>query len=142
MSNNKGQSIFEVIVAVALISLILITLVGLATLSIAASTFSRNQTEAARFTQQASEWLRAEKDSGWTNFSTHAATKYWCLDSLTWNKPTTCSASDLISGTIFTRSLIFTINADGSIQADVSTNWTDAKGTHTAPTSVVFTNWK
>ncbi len=141
-SNDRGQSIFEVVVAVGLISLVLITLVSMASLSIVASTFSRNQTEASRFTQQAAEWLRSEKDSGWINFKSHAASLTWCIDSLYWVKPGPCSSSDFVSGTVFKRSLKFTVNADGSIQTDVNTSWIDAKGTHIVPTSIIFADRK
>lgn len=137
-----GQSIVEVVIALAMISTVLITLVTMAALSIRASTFSRNQTEASRFTGQAAEWLRSEKDASWTVFKSHAATSNWCLDSLYWNKANPCSSSSVISGTIFTRNLKFINNADGSIEADVLTTWTDAQGTHTSPTSIIFTNWK
>lgn len=144
MSNNRGQSLIEVVIALALISMVLITLVAMAALSIKTSVFSRNQTESARFTEQASEWLRAEKDVGWTNFSTYAATPTWCFDTGTnWNTPGACPTGDTISGTIFQRSAVFAINPlDGSIQVTVTTTWTDAQGTHSSPTTIIFTNWR
>ena len=141
-SLSRGQSLFEVVIAMALISIVLITLVAMASVSIRAAVFSRNQTQAGRLTEQASEWLRAEKDANWATFNSHAATPNWCLDSLYWQKAFSCSANDIISGTIFTRSLKFTINADTSISADLKTVWTDAQGSHTVPTSIIFTNWQ
>ncbi len=145
MSNKKmndGQSIFEVVVAIALISLVLVALVSMASLSIAASTFSRNQTQATRFTQQGVEWLRAEKEANWNTFRTRAATPNWCLDSLYWSKPVTCSSTEVIAGTVFRRRLGLTINADSTVTAVISTSWVDARGTHTIPTSIVFANTK
>src|SRR5258708_38010937 len=142
LSLSKGQSLFEVVIAMALISIVLITLVAMASVSIRAAVFSRNQTQASRFTEQASEWLRSEKDASWTVFNTHALTKNWCLDSLYWQKAIICSTNDIISGTIFTRSLKFTINADSSISADLQTSWLDAQGTHAVTTSIIFTNWQ
>ena len=140
--NQSGQSLFEVVISMALISIVLITLVAMAALSIRAAVFSRNQTQAGRLTEQASEWLRSEKDASWSTFNTHAATINWCLDSLYWQKAVSCSPSDLVSGTNFIRSVKFTRNADGSIVADVNTNWIDAQGTHTVTASTVFTNWQ
>jgi Tfp pilus assembly protein PilV len=135
---EQGQSIFEVVVAVALISFVLIALVSMASLSISASTFARNQTQAARFAQQAAEWLRSEKDAGWSAFRAHAANPTWCLDSLTWLKPSSCAMSELISGTIFTRTLNLAVNSDGSVGATVNVSWVDSRGTHNVPVSVVF----
>lgn len=143
--NNKGQSLFEVVVAIALISIVMITLVSLASLSIRASVLSRNQTEAGSFTQQASEWLRSEKDADWTTFNNHAKTTNWCLDSLYWSNSGTCSSTEIISGTIFKRSLKFTRSVVGSnitITADISTSWKDSQGTHSVITSDIFTNWQ
>ncbi len=140
--NNKGQSLFEVVIAMALISIVLITLVAMASVSIRATVFSRNQTQATKLTEQAYEWLRNEKDANWATFDTHASTANWCLDSLYWQKGNVCSALDIISGTIFTRSLKFTKNADSSISADLKTTWTDAQGSHTVATSIIFTNWQ
>ncbi len=143
MKNMKsGQSILEVIIALALISVVLITLVATAALSIRASTFARNQTESQRLTQQGAEWLRSEKDANWPTFKGHAATTTWCLDNLSWANSSTCGSAEVVSGTIFTRNLTFTNNADGSIQADVKTSWVDAQGTHIEPTSIVFTDFK
>lgn len=141
-NNNNGQSFVEVVIALALISIVLITIVSLAALSIRASVFSRNQTEASRYTEQASEWLRSEKDANWSAFKSHAVSSNWCLDSLYWQKQNACSGSDVISGTVFIRSLKFTNNSDGSVSADLSTSWTDAQGTHTVPTSLIFANWQ
>ncbi len=140
--NNKGQSLFEVVIAMALISIVLITLVAMASVSIRAAVFSRNQTQASRFTEQASEWLRSEKDANWATFSSYAATQNWCLDSLYWQKGTVCSVNSVISGTIFVRNLKFTVNADSSISADIQTSWVDAQGSHLVTTSIVFTNWQ
>lgn len=138
---EAGQSFFEVIIALALISIVLITIVALASTSIRASVFSRNQTTAQRYTQQASEWLRAEKDADWTLFKTRASTPSYCLDSLYWLKSGDCTEFDFISETIFIRSVNFTVNPDTSITNDLKTQWSDAQGTHAATTSIIFTNW-
>ncbi len=140
--NNSGQSFFEVVVAIGLISIVLVTLVALGALSIRASVYSRNQTQASRYTQQAIEWLREEKSASWVTFKVRAGTPNWCLDSLYWASAGSCSGSQIISGTIFTRSLKFTNLDAETIQADVQTTWVDKQGTHTAPTSTIFTSWK
>lgn len=139
---QAGQSFFEVIVALGLISIVLITLVTMGSASIKASTFARNQTQANRYTQQAVEWLTGEKTASWATFKTHATSITWCLDSLWWQKPNPCGSSDIISGTIYKRSVTFTIIDPSTIQADISTVWVDAQGSHSVPASTIFTNWK
>ena len=143
MKQIQGQSLVEVVIAIALISVILISLVGLASLSIRASAFSRNQTEAQRYTQQSAEWLRSEKDASWTTFKANAAAGTYCLNTgNNWGSGGSCASGSTISGTIFTRSVKFTNNADGTIEADVSTSWLDAQGTHIEPTSIIFADFK
>ncbi len=142
---SRGQSFFEVVVAVALISIVMISLVSLASLSIRASVFSRNQTEASSFTEQASEWLKSEKDANWAAFDTHAATADWCLDNLSWaGTDHVCLSSppEVIPGTVLVRSLKFTRNPDGSISADISTGWQDSQGDHSVITSEIYANWQ
>lgn len=139
-NRQAGQSFFEVIVALGLISIVLITLVAMAAVSIRASVFSRNQTEANRFSEQAIEWLREEKDNGWTVFAGRSPLTNSCFQNPAWNnsQSTPCT---LISGTIFTRTLTLT-TPNPDITATISTSWTDAQGTHSVSSSTVFANWK
>jgi len=137
---NKGQSFFEVIVALGLISIVLITLVAMASLSIRSSVYARNQTEANRFSEQAIEWLTEEKDSGWTVFSGHSPLTNSCFQNTTWSNSQ--SPCPLISGTIFTRTLTLLTNPDTSINATINTSWTDAQGSHSVSSSTIFTNYK
>lgn len=137
---SKGQSFFEVIVALGLISIVLITLVAMAAASIRASVFSRNQTEANRFGEQAIEWLREEKNAGWTAFASHSPLTNACFQNLelTSQQSPPCT----ISGTVFARTLTLATNLDTSITATVYTSWTDAQGNHTVSSSTLFANWK
>lgn len=138
VSNSEGQSFFEVVIAMALVSVILISLISLATLSIKASVFSRNQTEASSFSEEGIEWLVAEKNASWTVFKNHTATATWCLDTKTWTKPRACTSADIISGTVFVRNVTFTPNSDGTIAGDVTTTWDDGTQTHTIESSTIF----
>ena len=151
MSNNKGQSLFEVIVALGVTGLVLLALVAVATISIRNSTFSKNITLATRHSQEAIEWLRAEKTSDWISFANHVnASSHYCLPSLTWSYPVSsnCPVSQVIPSTIFIRRADFSgpsdSNGDGrgdTVTAIVSTSWTDSKGLHDARSSTIFTSW-
>jgi Tfp pilus assembly protein PilV len=140
---NKGQSFFEVIMAMAIITIVLIALVGLASISIKNATFTKSKTQATRFSQEAIEWLRGERDAAWTAFTGHTAIATWCLStSLSWTDPGSCGASDVIADTTFQRSVTFTTIDLNTVQADVKTAWTDSQGYHEVITSTFFTNWK
>lgn len=143
--NEKGQSLFEVVVALAVITLIIVAIVNLATNSIRNSDFSRDKTLATRYSQQALEWLRGQRDSDFTTFSNNALTTIWCFSTLAWNSVGPCGTSQVISGTIFRREGYFTTNQIGGktvIQATIRVYWSDAAGDHEVRSSTDLTDWR
>lgn len=143
---NSGQSIFEVIIALAIITLILVSLVALAGISIRNSTFSRNRTNSTRVNQETLEWLRGERDTSWAEFTAKAATGTWCLPSLSWTDAQigTCGQDQgsYVAGTIFRREITFSSISQTSIQVLVRVYWTDSQGEHETRATTNFTNWK
>ncbi len=138
----KGQSMFEVVMALFIMALIIVGVVFLSTNSIANSAFSRNKTIAGRYSQEAVEWLRGQRDSDPTLFVTNA-TGTWCLASLSFTSHAACGSGSVITGTVFKRQVVFTEDgstADTIIKAEVTTSWTDSKGTHTAKSITEFTD--
>jgi len=142
---ERGQSLFEVVLALAIAALIIIAIVALATISIRNANFSRNQSLATRYAQEAIEWLRGQRDEDWDAFATRALTPLWCLKSLSWTGVTTigeCGSSDFISDTIFKREVSFTIFDASSIDTEVKVYWEDAQGLHETKTVTTFTDWR
>lgn len=67
--NLRGQTLFEVTIAVAVAVMVIISIVAAATVSVRNANFARNQAEATRFAQEALEWIRAQRDaSTWEDF--------------------------------------------------------------------------
>lgn len=151
--NQKGQSLFEIIVALAVSTLIIIALVALASTSIKNSTYSRNNTVATRYVQQAMEWLRSERDSDWDSFYLRGSnTSSWCLTSLDWSdsRPEqTCQDDEFITNTFFYRTVHFTpgsVNVNG-VDKDfmdvlVKVYWTDTQGLHEVTSTTRFSDWR
>ncbi|OGM21054.1 hypothetical protein A2714_01845 [Candidatus Woesebacteria bacterium RIFCSPHIGHO2_01_FULL_38_9] len=144
----RGQSLFEVVIALGVMSFILVGIVSLAGTSIRNSTFSNNNALASKYTQEGMEWIRQERDTTiWSTFSARdadnspspqTATSY-CISGLTWVSGP--CGSTTITGTIFTREADLTwVNSD-TTDVDVRVSWTDAQGTHTVRSSTLFTNW-
>jgi Tfp pilus assembly protein PilV len=139
---------FEVVMALFIMALIIVGVVFLSTSSIANSAFSRNKTIAGRYSQEAVEWLRGQRDSDPTLFVTNA-TGTWCLTSLsfTTSPHVACSSANFITGTIFKRQVVFSVSLAGCpancknvITAEVTTSWDDSKGTHSAKSTTEFTD--
>ena len=142
---NKGQSLFEVVVALAISALIIVALVSLVSNSIRNATFSRNKNQAASLAQAATEWLRAQRDSDIATFMTNIQTPSWCFKDLAWTVNGPCGATDNVPDTIFLRQVNFasTVSAGKTIvEADVVVSWTDSQGLHEVTSATNFTDWR
>lgn len=144
--HNKGQSLFEVVLALALSTLIIVALVSLVSNSIKNSTYSRNKTYATHYTQEASEWLRGQRDGDWDVFSTNylfcpTPPHVQCFDTLAWGNCGACSDTEFI-GDLFKREISFSdIEAD-SVTVEVKTYWTDSQGIHEVRSNTILTDWR
>lgn len=142
---NKGQSMFEVLVAIFIISLITVGVIVVSTNSVSNSSFSRNSTLAGRYAQEAIEWLRDEEATDTTVFKNRApvvGNKYtFCIINLNtagWLNTGVCSSgSEYVQNsgqnTIFNREVVLTrqsVSGKTIIEAEVKVYWTDPKGIH------------
>ena len=143
-ARERGQTLFELVAAIAIGVIIVTSIVAAATLSLGNSNYSKNQANATRYAQEAQEWLRAQKDSSWATFSSKsgATPQTYCLSSLSWPSAGACGASNFISGTYFIRQVVLTTLDASTIEARVTVTWTDGSGTHTSDVSTQFTSWK
>jgi len=140
---EAGQSLFEIVVAVGIVGLIIAAIVGLATTSIRNTTFSRDNSLATRYSQEAVEWLRSQRDTDWVAFHAAAQTSaIYCLDFLSFAKARACNAGEVVTDTVLMREVTFPQVLPASISATVTTFWTDAQGAHQVETSTVFTDWR
>ncbi|OGM05201.1 hypothetical protein A2125_01715 [Candidatus Woesebacteria bacterium GWB1_43_5] len=149
---------FELLVAIGVIALILSSLVSLATLSVRNAGFARNESEAARLGQDASEWLRGERNKDWDDFIAMATTgsvattsqiARLCVKGVSW--PQThlgdCFASDTISN-LFLRTIDFELqDTNGDTYYDlanavITVHWTDGQGYHEIKNSTYYTDWR
>lgn len=140
-----GQSLFEVIISVGVAALIVTALVSLASNSIRNATFSRNNTLASKHAQEATEWLRGERDNDISTFMTNVQIPTWCLDLLDWSQASECGASDFITGTPFLREVAFAItplSGKNLITATITVSWNDAQGYHEVVSVTQFTDWR
>jgi len=143
--NNKGQSLFEVVVALAISAVIIIALVSLVSNSIRNAVFSKNSTQASLRAQEAIEWIRGERDNDTAVFLTNVQIPTYCLVALNWNQTGSCQSDDLVTGTNFIREVNFslsTISGKTLVQADVTISWTDSQGVHEVKNSTTFTDWR
>ncbi len=134
---KQGTSIIEIVIAAALISVTVIAALGLTNRSQKQNTYSRDLAEATKYTTQAADWLRTQRDIvGWATMADKMTTdgndSVYCLN----NFPATdsdftslsagaCTSGDYIPGTLFTRYAIVdttSINT-GVIKVSLTVTW-------------------
>lgn len=138
---------FEVVIAIFIMALVIVGVVILATNSIANSSFSKNKTLAGKYSQEAIEWLRGQRDSGMTQFRTKVAGSPYCFDTLTWNTGS-CGSEEYVldsslNKTVFKRNVTLTETQPGGknvIEATVVVSWDDSKGSHESRLVTNFTD--
>lgn len=146
LTKSDGQSLFEVVVALAISALVVISIVSLATNAVRNSTFSKNKSIASSYAQQLVEWLRGQRDQNITQFisyvSPSGSATSWCFPDLKWDKHSPCGGGDKI-GTIFLRQANFTTDASGKIfRAEVVISWQDSQGEHKVVNSTDLSDWR
>jgi len=141
---EKGQSLFEMVLAIAIMTMIIVAVVILASNAIRNSSFSKNKTLSSRYSQEATEWLRGERDTDWDIFLTRATTSPtgYCLKTLEWGSHGTCGDLDVIPGTSLIRELLLTNTSSTQIETEVKVYWEDSQGIHETKTITSFTDWR
>lgn len=140
---GKGQSLFEVVISLAIMTTVLVAIVILSSNAVRNSTFSKNKTLATRYSQEATEWLRGQRDENWSAFYNRALVSgTYCMDSLDWSSIGACGSSDYVSDTILVRETSLTIVDPDRVDVTVSINWEDPQGIHVVNSATTYTDWR
>lgn len=143
---RRGQSLFEVMFAVAVSSLILYAIVSVASVSVRNSNFSKNNSLATSYAQEGLEYLRELKDIDWKNLNDRTPTSSpKNLGTLTLWSYSPIVKDSTGNDTIFSRTVELTYQttktANDTIEATVLVTWVDSQGNHEVKTVTRFTNW-
>ena len=165
--NLGGQSLFEVVLALGIISFIMVALISLTTLSVRNASVTRNKTSANRFAQEAVEWLRGERDADYDLFKGNVpitvssdcptidisgyTQTYPCMclidaNSTVWNDKH-CIRDDpasLVDGK-YAREISFRIddvNKPNQVDAAIIVSWTDSEGDHAVRLDSILGDWR
>jgi Tfp pilus assembly protein PilV len=142
MNREKGASLLEVIIAIGLVSVILISLVSLSTKSLSNSTASREKNQATRYTNETIEWVRQERDRSWSEFENRVdSSNTWCMPSNSWSISGPCS-SQVISGTSFARELHFNKPQADIVEVTVVTTWMESGNRSESRQATILTKWQ
>lgn len=78
MKNNSGFTIVEILVAVAVISVVFTSLISIAATSLRNSNVNIRKTIGAHMADGLQEWIRWKKEDDWNDFVTRQGT--WCFN--------------------------------------------------------------
>jgi len=144
--------LFELVIAIGISALIIVVLVSLVSNALQNAAFAKNETLSGRYAQEATEWLRGQRDTDITTFGANVSSPFnvaRCFNALTWAAIGGCADGETISGTPFVREILFTskdVVIAGSIktivEADVTVSWTDSKGLHQVTNATDFADWR
>lgn len=150
---NRGQSLFEVVFAIAIAAILVVGVVALAATSVRNSASARNDSLAKNYAEEAGEWLREERDKDWSSFRDRAKSAKWCFKDLSWSKNSACASNDYL-GSIFIRNATFSCfitnppatdcsnTSVNLIEATIVVSWRDTQGAHEVRTVTRLANWR
>lgn len=144
---HEGQSLIELLIAIAVVSLVLVGVVSLSGVSIRNESFSQNQSLASEYNRQALEWIRGYRDSGWAAFKSYSSVtgNNYCANALPPDWASSSCGTNFIAGTRFQRVLNLTdgiVQPNDSVVVTVVVSWTDTNGLHDVRSVTHLTNWK
>ncbi|HCM37051.1 MAG: hypothetical protein UV61_C0030G0004 [Candidatus Gottesmanbacteria bacterium GW2011_GWB1_43_11] len=131
-SNSSGQSLLEAVIAIGISTMVLVSLITAVRFALANAQYTRNKTQATKYTQEAVEWLRSQRDLDWATFYTYAQGSQFCLNDLVVASLTSqvaCASGINITGTIFTRSATLTASGADKVLVNVIVTWMQSSRT-------------
>ena len=145
--NILGQSLFEVVLALGLITLIMTAVVGVASLSIVNSSYAKNKTLSTGLAETTLEWVRGERNNDWDDFYLQSfsggSEQTKCFQTLSWedSKLGTCGDTEYIPDTFLKREIDFYLVDISTVEVTVRIYWLSAGGYHEVNSSTYLTNW-
>lgn len=136
---SSGQSLIEAVVVIGTVILLVSGLIVGTTASLRASQAGRLRSQAVKYAQEAMEYARNLRNTGWETFQ--AKSGMWCLDKslvLTQAQSGVCPTN--IDST-FTRSITFSWT-DPLMTVSVLVTWNDGSGTHQSAVTTYLTRWR
>lgn len=131
---NKGQSLIEVVFALAIILLVVLALVQIVTGAIRSSDFAQKSSQATSLCQGAMEKIRSYRDqSTWDLFITACDAK----NSTTFQLTTPPLPADF---TLFFDECFFV--SDNQRRVTLKVQWSDSTGNHESKLTSYFSNWQ
>lgn len=136
----KGQSLLEVIAALAVVLLVVIALVKAVVTAVKSSDYAKKTAQASSYAQEGMENMRAYRDVSWTVFWAAADSVNRGLSGST--PSGSCPQSTPNLGNTFIRCAKLEQVGPDKVKASLTVSWTDSSGTHKSELISHFTKWQ
>jgi len=137
MKKESGQSLVEMIVAIGVLVVVIVSLVSITTVSLQNASFSRDQSLATKYAQDGIAKIRSYRDQNtWPVFTADCET---VLSSVALPSPFSFNPAPdcYVPGTTDNCS-----SAEEKCEVKVVVSWADSKGTHNSEITTRLANWK
>lgn len=141
--NQKGQSIIEATVSVAVVALILVTLVSAVTVSIRNATFSKNKSLATKYVNEGLEAVRSIRDRNWDELTAGIGTYGLKNNGTIWSFNGISDNPD--GNNVFTRIVTTSCTPASPYDAceiTVQVSWISGSQTFNSQSNITLTKWK
>ncbi|MBP9700233.1 hypothetical protein KBD71_03035 [Candidatus Woesebacteria bacterium] len=157
LQSQAGQTLIEIIIAVGLVVLVLTSISAGVAISVRNNRHAKSMEEAKQYAREGSEWLRRMRDQlGWDSFAqavrADGASITYCLPALPQTGAAfialsnqTCTTSQVISGTVFNRSMAVTTSAGAipdTVTAVISVSWSDGGKQFASQSTLTLRRWR
>jgi len=131
LSNNSGQTIIEILIAIGVGALVLTAISASAVITISNAQYAQRKTEALKYLQQGVENVRIDRDTNtWIDFI-----------SLSWPPETKTSANQTFTITTSVEDDPEDPENENKRQVTVTVSWDDARGTHEVSSVTKLSQW-
>lgn len=149
MKQEVGQTLIEALVALGIVLIVIVAIVTVVTIALSRSQFVKERTQAQKYAQEGIEWVRSERDRGWSNLANQVPagqSQTYCFNTSpisSWPGAGTCS--DFTLSSLFKRDVVLTrpeAPADIRITVKITVSWQEGGRTHASSQTTSLTKWK
>jgi type II secretory pathway pseudopilin PulG len=139
----QGQSLIEVVVAIAVVILIVSGLIIAVISSLRSAQSSKARSVSTKLTQDGIESIRNLRDSGWATFISKSSATSWCLgtDGLLTDHPP-CPQNIVTGGITFIRTVLIADTGGDQATVTVTVTWTEGQTAKNSTVTTVLTKWR
>ena len=153
--HRRGSTLIEVLISIAVVVLVLVTVVAGGTMVTKNRRFSADQALATKYSQEGLEWAKAIRNSmGWQTFYDTISAKggptvTLCMPTLSAmpsalvaSTPGACTATNVITGTPYLRSIQFVLVSSSEIDIKSYVDWTDNTQDRQTQATAILKEWQ